>query len=170
MTEEKAKQVKELKQKLREAKGPSLWKQMQEMMAGSTAYKFKTMAFLAVVGLLVAWLAHMAFTTQLDAIGLMVTHFLPFAVLLSCVVALAMVLTYAVVYLRNSDCFDRHNATTEARKIRDRLGTPDEKNGDAAAVADMYRANTGFIIGLIGVSITAFIAFVAISAFAPMVL
>ena len=165
MTEREA-HVAALKAQLREAKGPSAWQKMQQGLAGATAFKVKTMAFLAVVALMVAWLAHMAFTTQLDTIGLMVTHFLPFAVLLTAVVALAMTLTYAVVYLRNSDCFDRHNATSEARKIRDRLGTQGERVGDAAAVAEMYRANTAFIIGLIGVSIVAFIAFVAISAFA----
>ena len=162
-------QVAALKRQLREAKGPTLWERMRDGMNGDAAFKLKTMGFLAAVALIVAWLAFMAFTTQLDTIGLMVTHFLPFAVLLSAVVALAMVLTYVVVYLRNSDCFDRHNATSEARKIRDRLGTPDERVGDAAAVASMYRANTAFIIRLIAVSIIAFIAFVAISAFSPVV-
>ena len=167
MTEEKAREVKDLKRKLREAKGPTFWQKMQEGLAGATAFKFKTMAFLAAVALIVAWFAHMAFTTHMDVIGLMVTHFVPFAVLLTAVVTLAMVLTYAVVYLRNSDCFDAHNATSECKAIRDRLDTPDERVGDAAAVAEMYRSNTAFIIGLIGVSIIAFVAFVAISAFAP---
>ena len=167
MTEEKAKEVAALKRRLREAKGPTILERVRQAFAGTAAFKVKTMAFLATVALMVAWFAHMAFTTHMDVIGLMVTHFVPFAVLLTAVVTLAMVLTYCVVYLRNSDCFDAHNATSECKAIRDRLGTPDERVGDAAAVAEMYRSNTAFIIGLIGVSIVAFVAFVAISAFAP---
>ena len=163
----KSETVRELERQLREAKGPPLFERIKRVLAGEGAFKVKTLCFLACVGFLVAWVCYLAVTTQLDAIGLMITHFLPFSILLSAVVVLALVITYAVVYIRNSDCFDRHNATSEARKIRDRIGTPDEKLGDPAAVAEMYSANTRFIIWLIAASIFAFAAFVAISAFSP---
>ena len=161
--------VASLRLQLREARGPSLWERATVLLGGEGAFKVKVLAFLAAVALGVAWFVHLALTRHLDVVGLMLAYFIPFALLLAAVVSLALVLTYAVVYIRNSDCFDRHNATREARAIRDRLGTADEKLGDPAAVAEMYAANTRFIILLIAVSILSFMGFVAVAAFARLV-
>ena len=114
--------------------------------------------FLAIAAALTAVIVF-AFTEIIGAAFTVAIDLALFAVVFFGCATLALATHYIVQKVRNSDCFERYNATTEAAAIRARLGTSGERPGDASAVAAQYRANVLAVAIMIGVAVAGFIGF-----------
>ena len=65
------------------------------------------------------------------------------------VVSVALLMVYTTNLVRSMEWYDKHGAGTELAKVRDRVGTGDEKPGDPMACGLQYMASSILIAVMI---------------------